>query len=190
MGTSQFDENHIQPHLAIESDAEKKHNYGNNMAERDTFYEKLYFHELDTREKLNARLPALLTFALALIAWATWLAPQYHTQQHTSYLIIAAFFLAVVSFGISCRWFWGAAKEYDYKLLPTIADIELEYTKGGDGKSSDRRVAHTIREKMSEAQVINSCLNSLRTRALGRCTVCLATTTLFLAIASAFVLWP
>lgn len=160
------------------------------MADRDTFYEKLYFHELDTREKLNARLPGLMTFALALVGWAAWLAPQYVTRQHPSLIGLGAFALAGVVFAISCNSFWIAAKEYEYRLLPTIEEIESEYTKGNDPKNSERRVTHTIREKMSEAQVRNSGFNSDRTKALGRCIVGLASATLFMGIATAILLWP
>ncbi|CAB3794255.1 hypothetical protein [Paraburkholderia caffeinilytica] len=160
------------------------------MADRDTFYEKLYFHELDTREKLNARLPGLLTFALALVAWAAWLVPQYLTHQHPSRIGISAFVLAGGFFAVSCSFFWSAAKEYEYKLLPTIEEIESEYTKGNDPKNGERRVAHTIRGKMSEAQVRNSGFNSDRTKALGRCIIGLATVTLLMGIATMIVLLP
>ncbi|MEM5372671.1 hypothetical protein V4C53_42575 [Paraburkholderia azotifigens] len=158
------------------------------MADRDTFYEKLYFHELDTREKLNARLPGVVTFALALVGWAAWLVPQY--IQHHSVIGIIAFGLAAALFAHSCTSFWIAAKEYEYKLLPTIEEIESEYTKGNDPKNAERRVAHTIRGKMSEAQVCNSGFNSDRTKALGRCIVGLASATLFMGMATAIVLLP
>jgi hypothetical protein len=45
-----------------------------DFTNRDSLYEKMYFSELDLRDKLNNQLQSLVTYATILVAWGAWVA--------------------------------------------------------------------------------------------------------------------
>lgn len=95
---------------------------------RTAFYEKLYFHELESREKLISRLQFTLAFLTGLVgAWVFMLA-RLDFNFNASMMGLAVFFVAYVIVSVllffSSWYFVAAVWGHAYECLPSAVEIE------------------------------------------------------------------
>lgn len=89
-------------------------------------YEKMYFHEIDAREKINSRLQLPLALIISLIGVLGFFIQNFHHHQ-CSYFEIAFWVLFVASafmLGRAIFFFSKAWINNSYFLLPTLRNTE------------------------------------------------------------------
>lgn len=100
-----------------------------NLEERIDFYEKLYFHELDVKEKLDSKLKMPLTIFAVVFTMAIFLLNQIFVEK--SFIASAIFWLSYTtgwfSLGFSIVYFVKSWYGYNYKMLPIASRIEEYY---------------------------------------------------------------
>jgi hypothetical protein len=89
-------------------------------------YEKLYFHEIDAREKLNSRLQTPLTLIVSLIGALAFLVQNY---AHRSSSLLAIFFIifasmAASSLATAMYFFMRSWIGTEYFFLPSALESE------------------------------------------------------------------
>lgn len=92
------------------------------------FYEKLYFHELENREKLTARLQLTLGLLTVLVGVFSYMATRYNSKAVVTtgvddvFFLLSALALLLLSAGawFFVKAFWG----HDYHCLPIATTIE------------------------------------------------------------------
>lgn len=111
-------------------------------------YEKLYFHEADAREKLNARLQAPLALIISLIGVIAFLLQNYEHRGFTPSATLFTLFLcaAVVALIVATYFFIQSWYDNTYSFLPS-AQVTEEHRKrliemyepyeGGDKLAAD-----------------------------------------------------
>lgn len=100
-----------------------------DIVERKEFYEKLYFHELDVREKLVSRLKLPMT-AFAILTAMTFFLFNDNLKEKSGEL--SCIFLAIFTSGclalfFSIFFFIRSWYGYTYKMLPNAVVIENYY---------------------------------------------------------------
>jgi len=97
--------------------------------ERFALYEKLYFHELDRREKINARLALPFAVLVATASLLSFMLNSGTKPEAGSYeLSFWVLFLSACSALAIGAWFFREAWfGHTDKLLPTASDIESYY---------------------------------------------------------------
>jgi len=93
-----------------------------NDAELNRLYERLYFHELDARDKIHARLQVPLTLLLAIVGAVVFLFQNfdYQTRLWSAPRVAFAFFFVsgTVILVIAAIWFVKALYNNAYYFLP------------------------------------------------------------------------
>lgn len=89
-------------------------------------YEKLYFHEVDSREKLNARLQMPLALLISLIGVVAFLLQNYEHRGFSPSAILFSLFLtgAVVALIAAIYYFILSWYGNTYAFVPSAAEIE------------------------------------------------------------------
>lgn len=145
-------------------------------------HEKLYFHEIEAREKLTARLQ--LSFVVLSAIIAAWLYVLGHInfsgQNHPFNLAIflVAYSIATVLIGVACLEFIRALWGHSYVCLPIATEIEkyrvllfTTYEKYEDGKDvAEQYFSKFMARYYSECSADNSMVNSRRYDRLHDCT--------------------
>lgn len=98
------------------------------MEHKDIFalYEKLYFHEIDIREKLNSRLQAPLALIVSFIGTLAFFLQNYNHQDssYASYLFIVFIFLSAITLTRAIYTFIKSWHNNTYFFLPSSEDTE------------------------------------------------------------------
>ena len=99
------------------------------QAERHVLYEKLYFHELERREKISARLALPFAAILAVVGLLSFLLNSESQPQSHWWLPFWLLFAASSVALLTGAWFFRKAWfGHEDKLLPTAHDIESYHT--------------------------------------------------------------
>lgn len=96
---------------------------------RQEFYEKRYFHELESREKIESRLKTPLTMFAIVFGLLAYLIKEVLLKSHFN-LGVSFWFLSgvtVITFIISLVYFFRTLHGYHYLLLPTPVVLEEYY---------------------------------------------------------------
>lgn len=145
---------------------------------RTAFYEKLYFHELDAREKLISRLQFCMTFLVALIGAWVYVFSRLNFDAQAGMAGVAIFLVFYVVFSvllIASSWHYAvAAWGHKYECIPSAEKIE-EYrqtlhtfykdTSGGMQVAEDEFLAF-VEKYMCECSSVNSLVNDARYKSL------------------------
>lgn len=98
------------------------------MEDKDIYslYEKLYFHEIDSREKLNARLNTPLTLIASFIGVLAFLLQNYAHQKFTiaEIIFLLLFLVAAIFLVISTYFFIMSWYGHTYSFLPDAKETE------------------------------------------------------------------
>lgn len=98
------------------------------MEKKELFqlYEKLYFHEIDAREKLNSRLQTPLTLIVSLIGALAFLVQNYAHQQGSmlAILFIAFVSCAATALATAMYFFVRSWLGTEYFFLPPAVESE------------------------------------------------------------------
>lgn len=146
---------------------------------RFAFYEKLYFHELDMREKLHARVSFPLTIVVSMIGAIVYLWQARDFEPASTYAAIFAIALgisfATILWGASylVRSYWG----HTYSLLPTakeISEYRVQLSQTYEGRDDtaalvDSHFKSFLMDYLIALASLNQCVNQLRAGALHRC---------------------
>ncbi|MGQ0546624.1 MAG: hypothetical protein ACT4P3_15025 [Betaproteobacteria bacterium] len=101
-------------------------------AELKLFYERLYFQEVEGRERIHARLQLPVTLILAILGAVAFLLQNFDYQAGpwTAWRIASLFFLACgsVILVLAMKWFVDAMYNHDYYFLPD-SEKTAAYTK-------------------------------------------------------------
>lgn len=151
------------------------------------FYEKLYFHELDSREKLTARLRLLLAILTALLAAFAYVLSKTTFQSQAGPFASAVFLISLASSAVllcvAATFFIKALWGHSYECLPLASKIEeyrllltetyKDYT-NGDRLSADYQKKFLVRY-FAECASLNASVNEKRYGLIHDClsyTVC------------------
>jgi hypothetical protein len=142
------------------------------------FYEKLYFHELDSREKLTARLQLSLAILTALIALLAYVVSRASLKGDAGPLANAAFLVSmacgVVLLTTAASHFIKALWGHSYECLPLATEIEEyrallteTYKEYADGErlSTEHQKKFLVRY-FAECAAMNAAVNQKRYKLL------------------------
>lgn len=163
------------------------------------FYEKLYFQEVESREKIHARLQLPLTLILAIIGAIAFLLQNFDYQagRWTALRVVFLFLLTCGSFTLilAMKWFVDALYNNEYYFPPDsskTADYRdlLEQTYR-DFPQSEQLVAHAMDKYLTDYYIeyaaFNTRVNDRRSAFIHRCTgAIIASAVLFIASFLAF----
>lgn len=137
-------------------------------AELKVFYEKLYFQEVDARDKLTSRLQLPLSLILAIIGAAVFLLQNFEHQSGvwTAARVLFVFFVVsgAVILVLAIKWFVNALYNNEYHFLPdslkTAQYKQLLEETYKDYEGSDQLVAAALDKYVTEALVRNASINT------------------------------
>ena len=97
-----------------------------NIKERREFYEKIYFHELDVREKLENRLKLPMTMFAIVSTMAIFLFNDIIVRNffEPEALFLTVYFSAIISTILSIFFFIKSWYGYIYKMIPNTITLE------------------------------------------------------------------
>lgn len=97
-----------------------------NKKDLFNFYEKLYFHEIDGREKLNSRLQLPLAIIIGQMGFISYIAKKMEGYESSTNNAIIIFFiiLTIVFLGLAIYHFVRSWHNYVYSFLPTAYETE------------------------------------------------------------------
>ena len=89
-------------------------------------YEKLYFHEIDSREKLNSRLQTPLTLIVSFVGVLAFMLQNYGHQGFSLPAIAFLMLIALASIALTCAALFFVRSWYNntYSFLPAAQDTE------------------------------------------------------------------
>jgi hypothetical protein len=102
------------------------------MTEADlrSLYEKLYFHEVESRESINSRLQTPLTILVAIIGVVAFLLQNYEYESFVLNAphVLFAFFVSLSVFCLGCATYYFSRSWYDneYHFLPA-SSVTADY---------------------------------------------------------------
>ena len=145
------------------------------------FYEKLYFHELDSREKLTARLQLSLAILTALVAAFAYVLSRTTFQNQPGPFATAVFLVSLASSAVllcaAAIFFVKALWGHSYECLPLANKIE-EYRvllaetykdySNGDRLSADYQKKFLVRY-FAECASLNASVNERRYQLIHDC---------------------
>lgn len=146
--------------------------------ERFGFYEKIYFYELDRKEKLISRLNLPLAMLVAVVSFLSYMlnkAPT--THDGASGVFFWIFYLStIITLLLGARYFWSSwqLKDYD-KGLPTLAELDryrIEAEKhfkqyGENPDDAETYFRSVIQNYYIEGSTTNTANNDKRATLLG-----------------------
>lgn len=99
------------------------------MDERERFalYEKIYFHEMDRKEKLISRLNLPLAMIVAVVSFLSYMLDKAPTTEdgYAGVFFWSSYFCTIVSLVVGSWYFWSSwqLRAFD-KGLPTLLELE------------------------------------------------------------------
>ena len=93
-----------------------------NKEELYKFYEKLYFHEIDSREKINSRLQIVLAIIVGQISIVGYILKSFDKYEFS--FIVFLLGVTLVFLGLAIMRFVFSWYNYEYEFLPTAKDTE------------------------------------------------------------------
>lgn len=160
------------------------------------FYEKLYFHEIDAREKLIGRAQVPLVIIISMTGVIAFMLQNY---EKTTYNLISIFFIIFLAFGslvllLSVYFFIQAMHGHTYKLLPKAEETESYKEKLHDtykdyknGKAiAEGHLDEYLCKYMIECSSTNTDVNDKRAWYLHKLNGCLIATALLLLLSFLF----
>ncbi len=148
------------------------------------FYERMYFHELDNREKLTARLQLSLAILTALVALLAYIVSRTTLQSGPGPFAVAAFLVSFASstatLSASAWFFIRALWGHSYECLPVATEIEkyrellAETYKDypdGDSLTATHHKRFLVRY-FAECASVNASVNQRRYELLHDCVSC------------------
>lgn len=98
------------------------------MIEKELYqlYEKLYFHEIDIRDKLNGKLQLPMAILVSLIGFEAYMLRDFFPIKFSwiNILFIIIYLFSIVGTILSIYFFRRSLYGYDYELLPYANDTE------------------------------------------------------------------
>lgn len=90
------------------------------------FYKNLYFHEIEIREKLNARVQTPLIIIISIIGALAFMLQNYDKNMHNESSLLFIVFLAAsfLTLLLSVYYFIRSWYNWTYSFLPTAKDTE------------------------------------------------------------------
>lgn len=156
-------------------------------------YEKLYFHEVEAREKLSARLQIPLAISLALLGVIANIIKglSFSLTSIWCYVFWAVFGLSVILFIISLKYFVRSFYGHEYQFLPSANETEKyrqklieTYKDYEEGESLSKKYFNQyIYSYYNDCSSANTKINDSRSEALHKCNTYLIFCALPLAIA-------
>lgn len=146
------------------------------------FYEKMYFHELESREKLTARLQLSLAMLTGLIAVISYVVSRANVEAHpgafAGALLLVSIVCGVVLLATAVRDYIRALWGHSYECLPYATDIEAYRVLLGEtykGYTDGESLAHKHYKQFliryySECAARNAAVNERRFNLLHECT--------------------
>lgn len=138
------------------------------LSERDAFYEKMYFHEISERDRLDDRFRTLLTIVAIVFALIVWL--------FTSVVIDAVgvpllFWLiygfALVSFAAAIACYIKAWHSQHYNAFPLLSGIEQyieqirdHYRRVTDEQTAEQWTAEAFADYMRQSFIDHASFNA------------------------------
>lgn len=130
-------------------------------------YEKLYFHEADAREKLNARLQTPLALIISLSGVVAFLLQNYEHRGFTPSATLFALFLTAAVFALIATSFFFVRSWYNntYSFLPSAKVTEghrqllIEMYKPYDG--GDKLVTEYFQDALIQSYIDSSSANTV-----------------------------
>jgi hypothetical protein len=161
---------------------------------RFSYYEKLYFYELDLREKLHARVGFPLTIVLSQIAAIVYLAQAADFTQFNvwKYCFACLLLLSLISAAAGALLLWRSFWGHTYVVMPTAREVDayrLELEAIYENfPTRDELVNRYFKEFLTgyiiERATQNAVVNEVRALSLHRANLCLALAAMILFIAS------
>lgn len=112
-----------------------------------TLYEKIYFHELDSRDKLIARLQLSLALLSAAIGAAGYLVTKVNQEAEVNSLVIFAYWfpylLSSACMAVACFWFIKALWGHTYECIPLTSSLD-SYRSSLDTFYRDQEITHEL----------------------------------------------
>jgi hypothetical protein len=136
------------------------------------FYEKLYFHEIDMREKLSARIQVPLAVFISLVGALAFMLQNYEDTVHNQASYFFILFLAASSLAllVSLYFFIRSWYGHTYSFLPTAQKTESyreelckTYNEYEDGKTiAENHLDEYLCNYMITCSSINTEVNDAR----------------------------
>jgi len=156
-------------------------------------YEKLYFHEVESRDKISGRLQIPLAIILTIIGVIANITKglSFNISSAWGYLFWIVFVLTIVLFIFSVTYFIRSFYGHSYQFLPQASETEnyrqtliKTYEEYKDGDELSRKYFNEYLFKYyNECSSTNTQINDRRSEALHKCNTYLILSTLPLVIA-------
>jgi hypothetical protein len=89
------------------------------------FYEKLYFHEIESREKISSRLQLPLAIIIGQIGLIGYILKQFKIYNNFIIIVCMVLFgITILFLGFALKHFIKSWYNYEYSFLPTASDTE------------------------------------------------------------------
>lgn len=164
-------------------------------AELHALYDRLYFHEIEMREKLTGRVQAPLTFIITLAGIFAFLAQRYEldalrfTASHTIFIffvLVALASLAFATYNLCQAWLSN-----EYKFIPFAEETaryreELERTYApfpDSGAHVERYMREYLVREYVSSSTLNARVNDRRSNSIDRANQQIALSAAMLLIA-------
>lgn len=169
-----------------------------NSAELRALYEKLYFHEVDARDRIHSRLQIPLTLVVAIIGASAFLLQNFDYEMRPwtpARTMFAFFFVAsTVSLVTAIVWFVKALYKNEYYFLPDAArtagyKLELEKTyQGYEGANAliDTGLQRFVEDAFVQYGSFNTRVNDRRSGFIHLCNGAIIATAILLFVAFLF----
>lgn len=130
-------------------------------------YEKLYFHEIESREKLNSRLQITLTFIVSFIGVLAFMFQNYEHQNFSSLeiLFILLFVASILGILIAIYFFIRSWHNNIYTFIPAASDTdkyhsELQKLYEPYGKKGEKLIEDYFEDYISSQYIKCSSANT------------------------------
>lgn len=142
------------------------------------FYEKIYFHELELREKLNARLQTPLAILVVEVSFLAYIFTNSNADYYNgwAYSFIFLIIITTIIIGIAIGYLFKSFLNFTYKHLPSTKEINTyrddlikiysPYEKSDD--LVEKYTKQAIYNHFTEASSVNSQINEKRSHFIHR----------------------
>lgn len=140
-----------------------------NSDELFRFYERLYFYELEVREKINSRINIPLAIIISLFGFLGYQINNILTQYFSFWIKISGIIIAIalLTLIIGMYYIIRSWHGHEYKCLPYATDIEnyktdlLDYYRNEGEYDNNFLAMNDIREDIYDYYVRHSSMNAL-----------------------------
>jgi hypothetical protein len=135
--------------------------------ELSKLYERFYFHEIEAREKLNARLQLPLAIIIAQLGVVVYIVRTVRSFEPSFFYLglVISLIATMIALGFAVYYFVRSWFNYTYRFLPTARDIDdyteqlEEYYKGL--KDKDKSIQDDLSIFLNNAYIESSSHNTL-----------------------------